>query len=91
MKNFLVVTQRGPGFTPEILARHIDYLNNLRTKNQVLFSGSFSDYHGGAAVFRAGHRTEIEEILANDPIIAEGASTIVVLQEWNIREVDWSN
>lgn len=89
MKMFLVVTQRGPSFTPEILARHIDYLNNLRTKNQLLFSGSFSDYPGGAVVFRADHRTEIEEILANDPIIAEGASAIVVFQEWHIREVEW--
>ncbi|MEO6104230.1 MAG: YciI family protein [Pseudoxanthomonas sp.] len=84
MTRYLVMAMRKPGFSDEVIAPHIAFLDALRAGGKLEVSGGFSDKSGGAYILHAESLRQAEDIVAADPLAISGFSEISVY-EWNAR------
>lgn len=71
---------------------HRAYLGELAQQGKVMGSGPFTD-HGAAGallVFSAENEDEVRAILAEDPLMLQGAVTEHTVREWSINTGAWS-
>jgi uncharacterized protein YciI len=81
---YLVIAMRKPGFSDEVIAPHLAFLDALRAEDKLEMTGGFSDKSGGAYVLRATSREEAQALVAADPLATSGSS-LVTVYEWNTR------
>ena len=81
---YLVMAMRKPGFSDEVIAPHLAFLDALRVKGKLEMTGGFSDKSGGAYVLRATSMEEAQALVAVDPLTTSGSS-VVTVYEWNTR------
>ena len=82
---YLVLTLRGPGFNPDVIPAHYEFLDELRHRELLEQAGPFTDKTGGAYVLKADSLNEATCLAEQDPLHARNCSTIVV-REWAARE-----
>lgn len=61
---------------------HLDYINELFLKGQVVMAGPFTDKQGGLVIYKADSFEEAKRLAEADPVIVEKARTLE-LREWN--------
>ncbi len=71
---------------------HRAYLGELAQQGKVMGSGPFTDdgAAGALLVFSAESADEVKAILAEDPLIVQGAVTEHSIREWSINTGAWS-
>ena len=84
MIRYLVMAMRTEGFSDEVIAPHLEFLDALRASGKLEMTGGFSDNSGGAYVLRVDSLEEARRIAAADPLAVSGASRLDVYQ-WNTR------
>ncbi len=85
--HFLILALRTPDFDPQVIAPHLAYLDELRSRGLLAVSGRFIDQSGGAYIVRAESITEAEAIAAADPLASAGASELAVWA-WDVNWID---
>ncbi len=85
----LIPALRTPHFDPQMIAPHIAYLDELRSRALLAASGRFgsSDQTGGTCIVRADSITEAEAIAAADPLASIVASELAVWA-WDVSWID---
>ena len=81
---YLVMAMRQPGFSDEVIAPHLAFLDALRAGGKLEMTGGFSDKSGGAYVLLAASLEEARALVAADPLATSGSS-VVTVYEWNTR------
>ncbi len=81
---YLVMAMRQPGFSDEVIAPHLAFLDVLRAGGKLEMTGGFSDKSGGAYVLKAASLEEAQALVAADPLEISGSSVLTV-HEWNTR------
>ena len=81
---YLVMAMRTPGFSDEVIAPHLAFLEALRAEGKLEMTGGFSDKSGGAYVLRAASMEQAQVLAAADPLATSGSSMVTVY-EWNTR------
>ena len=81
---YLVMAMRKPGFSDEVIAPHLAFLDALRAEGRLEMTGGFSDKSGGAYVLQAASLEEAQALVAADPLATSGSSAVIVY-EWNTR------
>ncbi|HEY0333207.1 MAG TPA: YciI family protein [Stenotrophomonas sp.] len=85
MKHFLVLALRKPGFSPEVVQPHLDFIEGLRSQDRLALTGGFADGTGGAYLLKnVDSLAQAREIVALDPLVLRDASELTV-HEWNTR------
>lgn len=85
MKRYLVMAMRKSTFDEDVIASHLQFLDELRTAGQLELTGGFSDKSGGAYVLvNVGSLEEAKAVVARDPLTVSGASEMTI-HEWNTR------
>ncbi|MFC0559469.1 YciI family protein [Halalkalibacter alkalisediminis] len=83
MKKFLVMIERKPTFTGNLLQGHREFLEDLKEETLVI-AGGFPDQSGGAYILQTTSLEEARKIVERDPMNHENESVYSV-KEWNIR------
>ena len=83
-KRYLVLAMRTPHFSDEVIARHVAFLDALRSEGKLEMTGGFSDGSGGAYVLLVGSLEEAQALAGADPLATSDASVLTVY-EWNTR------
>ena len=81
---YLVMAMRKPGFSDEVIAPHLAFLDALRVEGKLEMTGGFSDRSGGAYVLQAASLEQAQALVATDPLVTSGSSMVTVY-EWNTR------
>ncbi|WP_102944618.1 YciI family protein [Stenotrophomonas sp. VV52] len=82
---YLVLVTRTPGFTDHAATEHVRFLDEVRVRDQLLITGSFTDKTGGAYVLHnVADRTAAQAIVDADPLLVLGSATATV-HEWSTR------
>ena len=71
---------------------HRAYLGELAQQGKIMGSGPFTD-HGAAGallVFSAESEEEVRAILAEDPLMVQGAVSEHSVREWSINTGPWA-
>ena len=84
MKRYLVMAMRKPEFTEQVVAPHLEFLEQLRQAGQLEMTGGFSDKSGGAYVLQVESLQAAKAIAEADPLTTSGSS-VVTVYEWNTR------
>ncbi|WP_066096266.1 YciI family protein [Xanthomonas massiliensis] len=85
MTHYLVLAMRKPGFDTAVVAPHLAFLDDLRTRGLLELTGGFSDGSGGAYLLKdVGSLEQAKAIVAADPLAIHGSSDLTV-HEWNTR------
>lgn len=83
MKHYLVLAMRRPDFDDAVVAPHLAFLDDLRTRGLLAMTGGFSDRSGGAYVLKnVDSLAAAQAIVATDPLALQDASELSV-HEWN--------
>ncbi|MEX3510049.1 hypothetical protein CKW39_03465 [Kocuria sp. WRN011] len=71
---------------------HRAYLGELAQRGKVMGSGPFTDdgAAGALLVFSAESDQEVHAILAEDPLVVQGAVTEHTVREWSINTGAWA-
>ncbi len=70
-----------PAKDEAIRKEHIDYLNDLIEKGNIIAKGPFTDHSGGLIIFRAESLEEAQQLADNDPAAIEKTREFI-LKEW---------
>jgi uncharacterized protein YciI len=84
MKHFVLTTEFGPNIAEErkpYRAAHLQYLNLLVERGDLVLAGAFADFEGGMMIFKAENADAIERIVAGDPYTINN-----VTKSWRVRE-----
>lgn len=81
MNRYLILVIRRPHFDPDMVPRHLAFLDNLREQGRVELSGPFGDKTGGAYLLRAVDLAEATDLAESDPAHVSGGWDITV-HEW---------
>ena len=81
---YLVMAMRKPGFSDEVIAPHLAFLDALRVEGKLEMTGGFSDKSGGAYVLQVASLEEAQALVAADPLTTSGSS-VVTVYEWSTR------
>ena len=65
----------------EAVDDHFDHFESEHKKGRLKFAGRCEDGFLGIAVFEAGDRSEVEEIMRHDPVI-RGNVMYCLIKEW---------
>ncbi|MFP5114015.1 YciI family protein [Bacillaceae bacterium C204] len=82
MNRYLVLIERKPSFTGNLIQGHRDFLNNLREVDTLMVAGGYEDQTGGAYVLQATSLEEAQTIVSKDPMNHEN-ETVYRVREWN--------
>ncbi|GAA4285460.1 hypothetical protein GCM10022261_29910 [Brevibacterium daeguense] len=87
MAIFAVTYEYGPDTERRMAARpaHRKWQAHLNETGVLLSSGPLEDagVPGGLLILQADERSNIEDILAQDPYAAEGVITATTIRQWN--------
>ncbi len=73
---FVAIYSHGPAWekddphSEKKISGHIEHQNKLFEAGKLVMGGPFTDGTGGMAIFDVDSREEVEEILGNDPAVA---------------------
>jgi len=81
LRRYLVIALRTARFDASVIEPHRRFLDELRAQNRIELSGAFTDKSGGAYLLLAGSLIEAQAIVARDPLVVTGASSLQVC-EW---------
>ncbi|MGE5704224.1 MAG: YciI family protein [Clostridia bacterium] len=65
---------------------HLEYINELYHKGQVIMAGPFTDKRGGMVIYKADSWEEAQRLAEADPVVVQGARTLE-LREWSALEL----
>ncbi|WP_078412147.1 YciI family protein [Priestia abyssalis] len=82
MKKFLVLIERKPSFTGDLIQGHREFLQNLRETQTLMTAGGFGDQTGGAYVLQAASLEGARNIVEKDPMNQENEA-VYTIKEWN--------
>jgi uncharacterized protein len=68
---------------------HRDYLGRLAKEGVVLAAGPNADDTGGIVLFDVADAAQLDQIVAEDPYVAEGVLAERTVREWNIVLGAW--
>ncbi|MFI1912544.1 YciI family protein [Nocardia sp. NPDC020380] len=83
MRKYLVMAMRTPRFDSTVIEPHKLWLDDVRSRGQLVESGKFTDGTGGAYVITAESLDAARELIRTDPIHTTGSSELTVY-EWEI-------
>lgn len=83
MRKYLVMAMRTPRFDSAVIEPHKLWLDDIRSRGQLVESGKFTDGTGGAYVITAESLDAARELTRTDPIHRTGSSELTVY-EWEI-------
>lgn len=82
---FLVLVTRTPAFRDEVGAEHARFLDDVRSRGQLLLTGGFNDKSGGAYVLQdVADLAAAQALVETDPLLVHGSATARI-HEWNTR------
>ncbi|HWO96217.1 MAG TPA: YciI family protein [Bacillus sp. (in: firmicutes)] len=82
MKKFLVLIERKPSFTGDLIQGHREFLQNLRETQTLMSAGGFEDQTGGAYVIQAASLEKAKNIVDQDPM-NQANESVYTVKEWN--------